>query len=178
MIRRGPLAPLSSVIVVVAGVFATFHFGGLRINASASLPIGLYRTTSDVTARLVEFCPAEPYASLSADRAYRGKGDCPDGAEPLMKPTVATEGDAVEVSQAGVEVNGRLLPNSDPLSCDAKDRPLQHWPFGRYRVRPGTAWVISSFNPRSFDSRYFGPISTASVRYHLQPLFTEEKPLH
>jgi type IV secretory pathway protease TraF len=31
-------------------------------------------------------------------------------------------------------------------------------PLGTYAVSPGTAWVISSYNRFSFDSRYFGPV--------------------
>lgn len=172
MIHRG-LSALLSAVVAVGGVAAAFQLGGIRVNASASLPIGLYRTTSDTTARLVEFCPSGPDATLSANRGYRGKGNCSDGAEPLMKPIVAVQGDVVEVSPQGVAVNGRLLPNSAPRPFDTKSRAVQHWPFGTYRVSPGTAWVISSFNVRSFDSRYFGPIPTGAIRHHLQPLITE-----
>ena len=172
MIHRGLLGLLSATTAFGA-IAATFHFCGIRVNASASLPIGLYRTTSDATSKLVEFCPSEPYASLSAKRAYRGKGDCPDGAEPLMKPIVAVAGDLIEVSPQGVAVNGRLCRNSAPLTVDTHNRPLHHWPFGTYRVSPGTAWVISSFNALSFDSRYFGPISVSSVLFHMRPLITE-----
>lgn len=164
MIPRG-LSALLSAVLAIGAVIAAFDLGGVRVNASASLPIGLYRITSDATARLVEFCPSEPYANLSANRAYRGKGNCPDGAEPLMKPIIAVPGDVVEVSPQGVAVNGRLLPNSAPRAFDTKNRILQHWPFGMYRVWPGTAWVISSFNARSLDSRYFGPIPTSAIRH-------------
>lgn len=172
MTLRG-LSALLSATIAVSGVCAAFHFGGLRVNASPSLPIGVYRITSDKSAKLVEFCPAEPFASLSASRGYRGKGTCPDGAEPLMKPIVAVAGDIVEVSADGVTVNGELLENSAPRPLDTKNRKLQHWLFGNYRVAPGTVWVISSFNARSFDSRYFGPVPIASVRSQLRPLITE-----
>ncbi len=169
---RGRSALLSAGVLIV-GLFTTFQLVGLRVNASTSLPIGLYRTTIVKSAKLVEFCPAEPFASLSANRGYRGKGSCPDGAEPLMKPTVAMAGDIVEVSLRGVAVNGGLLLNSAALPLDTNNRPLQHWPFGRYRVTPSAVWVISSFNARSFDSRYFGPVPIASIRCHLRPLLTE-----
>jgi conjugative transfer signal peptidase TraF len=172
MILRGLLALLSSALAVTA-IAGTLHFSGIRVNASASLPIGLYRVTADQSAKLIEFCPAEPFGSSSANRAYRGKGNCPDGAEPLMKPIVAMPGDTVHFSAVGVAVNGALLPNSAPLPFDTKHRLLQHWPFGKYRVASETVWVISSYNPRSFDSRYFGPIPTTAVRSHLRPLFTE-----
>src|SRR5579885_3450339 len=110
MTPRGLSVPLSAALAV-SGLVASFHFGGIRVNASASLPIGLYRVTSDESVKLIEFCPIEPFGSLSANRAYRGKGNCPDGAEPLMKPTVAAAGDTVEFSSHGVAVNGRLLSN-------------------------------------------------------------------
>jgi conjugative transfer signal peptidase TraF len=176
MILRGRLVRLSGIVpaaVVIAGIGVAFRLGGIRINASSSLPIGLYRTTFDKSARLIEFCSMEPFASISASRGYRGKGNCQDRAEPLMKPTVAVAGDIVEVSSRGVAVNDRLLPNSAALPLDTKNRPLQPWPFGTYRVAPSTVWVISSFNARSFDSWYFGPIPVSSVRCHLQPFLTE-----
>ncbi len=165
--------PPLSAAVALAGIYAAFDFGGIRVNASASLPIGLYRTTNQRSADLVEFCPEELYATLSAERAYRETGDCPDGAEPLMKPIVALDGDIVTVSPTGVGVNGRLLRNSAPRRLDTDNRSLEHWPFGTYRVCPGTAWVISSFNARSFDSRYFGPIPFTRIRSYLRPLLTE-----
>ncbi|HEX4167508.1 MAG TPA: conjugative transfer signal peptidase TraF [Bryobacteraceae bacterium] len=176
MILRGRLARLSGIVpaaVVIAGIGVTFQLGGIRVNASSSLPIGLYRTTSDKSARLIGFCPMEPFASMSASRGYRKKGNCQDGAEPLMKPVVAAEGDTVEISSEGVSVNGTPLPNSTARPFDTKNRPLTHWPFGKYRVGTGTVWVISSFNIHSFDSRYFGPVPIASIRCYLRPLLTE-----
>ena len=90
-----------------------------------------------------------------------------------MKPIVAVAGDTVEVTLHGVAINGGLLPNSAALPLDTENRPLQHWPYNTYRVAPSTVWVISSFNARSFDSRYFGPVPIASIRSHLRPLLTE-----
>ncbi len=176
MTLRGPLVRLSAVVpaaLVIAVICVIFQVAGVRVNASSSLPIGLYRTTSDTAAKLIEFCPAEPFASISATRGYRRRGNCPDGAEPLMKPVVAVAGNTVKVSADGVTVNGRLLRNSAARPFDTNGRPLQHWAFGEYRVAPDTVWVISSFNARSFDSRYFGPIQVASVHCHLKPLLTE-----
>lgn len=145
---------------------------GLRFNASPSLPVGLYIVSADPDASLVEFCPAEPYASLAASRGYRSGGTCPDGASPFMKQIVAKPGDKVDFSPDGIAVNGRLIANTQPRDRDSAGRPLEVWPFGSYRVAPGTSWVASSYHPRSFDSRYFGPIPTASIRNHVRPLLT------
>lgn len=171
--RSVRLKPAIPAIVILTLTGITFQFVGIRINASPSLPIGLYVTTSDQTAKLVEFCPAEPFASLSISREYREQGRCPDGAEPLMKPIVAVVGDTVEFSKQGVAVNGKLLPNSAVCSFDTKTRLLTHWPYGKYHVSAGTLWVVSSYNARSFDSRYFGPILSSSIQSHLRPLLTE-----
>ncbi len=147
----------------------------MRINISPSLPVGLYVTTSDTSSRLVEFCPPEPYARFAIVRGYREAGNCPDGAAPLLKPVIAEPGDVVEVSQRGLIVNGRVIPNTAAVPTDTKGRPLNSWPLGRYQVGAGTLWVASSYHPRSFDSRYFGPIAQTTIRDHLRPLMTGGK---
>jgi conjugative transfer signal peptidase TraF len=149
------------------------EWAGLRFNDSPSMPTGLYvRTSSESNASLVVFCPAEPFARLSVERGYRTRGNCPDGAEPLAKPIVARPSDVVELSATGMAVNGWLLPNTAPLVTDAAGRPLPQRPFGRYVVAPGSLWVASSYSPRSFDSRYFGPVKASQVREHVRPLLT------
>jgi conjugative transfer signal peptidase TraF len=147
-------------------------FIGLRVNASPSLPVGIYIVTSDEAATLVQFCLSEPYASLAASRGYRERGSCTDGGAPLMKPVAGRPDDTVEFSEAGIAVNGKVLPNSKPLRVDTNRRPLQHWPFGTYRVQRGTVWLVSSYNRRSFDSRYFGPVRIDATRDRLRPLLT------
>ena len=164
------------VVGVTAVVFTAPFFiagaVGVRINASTSLPLGLYKETPDFRAPLIEFCPQEPYGSFAAGRGYRSFGNCPDGAAPLMKPVVAKAGDIVDLSSWGITVNGVLLPNTAPKNKDSKGRPMQPWPFGQYRVPPGFVWVASSYNPWSLDSRYFGPLPVGIIRSRLKPLLT------
>jgi conjugative transfer signal peptidase TraF len=167
-LRRAALVAVG----VSVGTFQLSGFLGLRFNTSPSLPMGLYITTADAGASLVEFCPAEPFATLAIERGYRDAGTCDDGAAPLLKPIVATSGDTVQLSARGISVNGVLLSNTAPLSRDGKGRPLEPWPFGNFLVAPETVWVASSYHPRSFDSRYFGPLSTASIRHRLKALLT------
>ena len=162
-------------ICSMVGTFELWGSLGLRINTSPSLPVGLYMTSSDPAASLVEFCPLEPYGQLAIIRAYRDAGSCRDGAAPLLKPVIAKSGDVVDVSLRGIAVNGNFLPNTAPVSLDTKGRPLTAWPSGRYLVQAGTIWVASSFHPRSFDSRYFGPVPITAVRDHVRPLITGGK---
>lgn len=162
-------------LVILFGLFQISGSLGLRINTSPSLPVGLYVTTADKNSRLVEFCPPEPYARLAITRGYRDAGNCSDGAAPLLKPVIAKAGDVVEVSRHGLRVNGRDVLNSAAVQTDTKGRPLNAWPFGRYTVSAEMVWVASSYHPRSFDSRYFGPIKTSVIRDHVRPLVTGGK---
>jgi conjugative transfer signal peptidase TraF len=169
--RSGLRSVAIAVALLTASPFVA-GFTGVRVNTSSSLPLGLYVRTNQSTAGLIEFCPSEPYASLSRHRGYRVRGfTCPDRAVPLLKPVVARAGDVVKVSPAGIPVNGRLLPNSAPLPRDAAHRPLQAWPSGTYRVRPGTVWVASTYSRGSYDSRYIGPVEERSIRGRLRPLW-------
>jgi len=167
-IRRGALVGTGTAVAL----FQLGGFLGLRINTSPSLPPCLYIITKDASASLIEFCPVEPFAALAIARGYRDPGVCRDGAAPLLKPVIARPGDIVEVSRHGISVNGILLPNTAQLATDAKGRPLEGWPSGRYAVAPETVWVASSYHPRSFDSRYFGPLSTSAIRHRLKAFLT------
>jgi conjugative transfer signal peptidase TraF len=89
-----------------------------------------------------------------------------------MKPVIASAGDVVEVSERGIAVNGSMLPNTAPKTNDSQGRPMRPWPFGQYRVASGFVWVASSYNPWSFDSRYFGPIPGSLIRERLKPFLT------
>jgi conjugative transfer signal peptidase TraF len=121
---------------------------GIRVNASPPLPIGLYQAVSGTHAALVEFCPAEPFASLANARGYRQVGTCPDGGSAPMKPVVAPSGDSVRVSGRGLSLNGKTILNSTPLLTDTAGRPLTPWPVGTYRVQAGTVWVVSRYHNR------------------------------
>ena len=164
-------------------LFFSFWLACFRLlgrSACASICPPLFRSVctsrrTKTAAQLVEFCPAEPYAHLAIARGYRDAGVCADGAAPLLKPVIAQPGDVVEVLPAGLSVNGRRLPNTAPIEADTKGRTLAAWPAGKYEVRPGTIWVASSYNRRSFDSRYFGPIALAAVRDRVKPLITGGK---
>ena len=163
---------LVAAFVGLASLVAAAVYTGLRINTSYSLPLGVYLRTTDPNARLIEFCPVEPFASESSERGYRTHGiACPDGAVPLLKPVVAVAGDRVVLSPAGMSVNGRLLPKTAPLIRDWAGRYLHPWPFGTYVVEQGTVWVASTYNRGSYDSRYMGPIKISIIRARLRPLW-------
>ena len=171
--RRIVAAVLFSLLVLAVGLLIAGRVFHLRWNRTASLPVGLYRITSQPTP-LVEFCVEGPAAQMSIDRGYREASyiSCPDRYEPLLKPIAARPGDVVEVSAAGIAVNGHALPNTKQFAVDRMHRSMHPWPPGRYVVEPGTLWVISSYNVYSFDSRYFGPIAEKDILGYAAPVWT------
>jgi conjugative transfer signal peptidase TraF len=170
--RVRPLLFAGAGLLVAMGVgYYCAWLAGYRPNLSASLPWGLYRAV-DAPTGLVEFCPPQPWGYIALKRQYRESGVCADYGSPLLKPIAASEGDRVEVSPAGIAVNGRLLPNTAPRPVDSMGRPLDHYAFGTYVIRPGEIWVASSWNYKSFDSRYFGPIHVGAIRQYLRPVWT------
>jgi conjugative transfer signal peptidase TraF len=115
------------------------------------------------------FCPPQPWEYIAVKRQYQESGVCPDYGSPLLKPIAAREGDRVELSAAGIAVNGHAIANTAPRLRDSMNRPLDHYPFGTYVVQPGDVWVASSWNYKSFDSRYFGPVRLSAIRHYLRP---------
>lgn len=147
---------------------------GVRLNVTPSVPLGLYQISVDPAAPFVEFCPPSDFGPLSIERGYRRRSKgCPDYGEPLLKPIIARADDIVEVSSNGISVNGVLIPNTAAKGSDGAGRNLTSWPDGLYRVAFGTVWVVSPYNARSFDSRYFGPIQMTEIKHHLRPLWTQ-----
>ena len=153
---------------------------GVVFNYTHSAPFGLYREQFESEkaihdpAPYVFFCPDRRWPRMLGQPNYRDPmRTCPDGFSPLIKPVVAWPGDLVSVSANGVRVNGRPLPNSAPIERDSKGQRLHRFSDGEYRVGSNQLWVVSSFSPRSFDSRYFGPIPLKSVHSWLRPLLVE-----
>jgi conjugative transfer signal peptidase TraF len=168
--RRPVLLATAITFISTIGIAG---IAGVRWNPTASVRTGLYVITNDANAPLVAFCPTGEAATEAIARGYRPRGlQCPDKYAALLKPVAARAGDTVEVSQNGISVNGRLLPNTASFKTDVKKRPMHVWPNGTYIVQPGTVWVLSTYNKYSYDSRYYGPIQLSTVITHAKPLWT------
>jgi conjugative transfer signal peptidase TraF len=146
---------------------------GYRINVTQSLPIGIWQKTPESKgAAYVEFClPKGQFATLVREREYTPHGTCPEGLAPLLKPVVAQAGDVVAITEKGLAVNGKQLLTEAIREHDSKGRSLPAMKPGNYRVPEKTLWVISTYHPRSLDSRYYGAISEASVISGMRPIF-------
>jgi conjugative transfer signal peptidase TraF len=134
-------------------------------NASASLPIGLYRTASGVPRRgdLVLVRPPESAAILADRRGYLPAG------VPLVKRIAAVGGDRVCAVDGVVFINGQIVAHQ--LSADRAGRPLPRW--SGCKVLGGDEIFVLADAADSFDSRYFGPVPTTTIIGRLVALWTE-----
>ena len=142
----------------------------LVYNPSDSVPIGWYRIGSSdalhVGAIVLTTLPPD-VAALAAQRRYL------PARVPLLKRVGAVAPQHVCVFDALVWIDG--VPVAAVLAADRLGRPLPSWPHCR-RLEAGELFLLSSTNPVSFDSRYFGPVRAAAVIGVAHPLWLEKRP--
>jgi conjugative transfer signal peptidase TraF len=142
------------------------HYLDLGVNVTDSMPVGIYHLVpadrAPVKGDIVKLCPPIAVASIANQRDYLPHGPCPGNTVPLLKIVAATAGDVVDVSRDRVVVDGYALPGSAQQVRDAAGRALHDYPAGRHRLPGGVIWLWTP-NPRSWDSRYYGPVPVANV---------------
>lgn len=109
--------------------------------------------------------PAEA-AALAARRGYLPMGI------PLLKPIAAVAPQKVCIVGRGVRIDGARV--ATVLPADHLGRPLPSWQQCR-RLRPGELFLLSTTNPASFDSRYFGPVRASAVLGIAHPVWLETR---
>jgi conjugative transfer signal peptidase TraF len=138
----------------------------LVYNASASAPLGWYlirpATTPTVGDYVLATLPTTA-AVLAAERGYLPAG------VPILKQVGAVTGQHVCVTGDAVLVDGAQFGRL--RRSDSRGRPLTGWLQCR-RLANGELMLLSTTNPASFDSRYFGPIVASAVRGKAMPLWT------
>jgi len=77
----------------------------------------------------------------------------------------------VKLDERGLWVNHVLLEDSAPRQFDSLGRRLEPFFIEDHTVEANTFWVISTYNPNSFDSRYFGPIHRNQIHGKARILF-------
>lgn len=172
---RGALAALAGIAFGAAVLIAVGKASGIRISTTDSAaPAGVYRIAGHEVRRgeLVAACLPLRAVKLGLARGYLRAGDCPGHTEPVDKVIGALPGDLVDIEPGWVSVNGVRFPDSATASRDSAGRPLAHVAWGERHVAPGEVWLFGFNDPRSWDSRYFGPVPLANLRGELRPVVT------
>ena len=138
-------------------------------NASASVPVGLYRVQP--TARLkvsdlVVVRPPEELARFLASNGYLPRG------VPLLKRIAALSGQ--RVCRTGLEITVDDVPFGEALEHDRRGRPLPIWQ-GCQVLGLDQVFLLNPDRPDSLDGRYFGPLPLASIVGRARPLWTDEE---
>ncbi len=126
--------------VAIAGVAALLlaaggYAAGARVNATKSIPVGLYWTSSAPVEKgaYVLFCPPQLGVFDDAkERGYIGAGFCEGGYGYMMKRVLAAKDDAVAVADDGVRVRTASC-------CPSARRSRPTRPGGRCRATSPTA---------------------------------------
>jgi conjugative transfer signal peptidase TraF len=165
---------LIGVVAVTAFAVVALQRANLRVNFTGSVPIGIYlllplQPYGVKRGMLVAACAPIRAAEIGRQRGYLGAGRCAGDTELLLKYVRAIAGDGIDVTAAGVVVNGHLLLHSQPASHDRSGRRLVPWPRGTYRLAEGQVWLYAA-NDRSWDSRYWGPAANSDIVAKVVPL--------
>jgi len=106
-------------------------------------------------------------AALAAQRGYLPSHI------PLLKRVGAVAPQHVCIVDSQVRIDG--VPVAAVLPADRMGRSLPFWPQCR-SLADGELFLLSTTNPASFDSRYFGPIQASAVIGTAQPIYLEKQP--
>ncbi|MGH6834137.1 MAG: S26 family signal peptidase [Methylocella sp.] len=139
-------------------------------NASASVPIGLYRVLPEdhlAVMDLVVLMPPEPIAKFLADRNFLPRG------VPLLKQVLALPGQTVCRNCLAVMIDGIVMAMA--RERDRRGRPLPAW-HGCRTIAEGEVFLMNWESGDSLDGRYFGPLPAASIIGRAVPLWTFEEP--
>ncbi|MER8545670.1 S26 family signal peptidase [Mesorhizobium sp. M1169] len=138
-------------------------------NASASIPVGLYRVQpADKIgiANIAVIMPPEPLAAFMARRGYLPKK------VPLLKRVLALGGATVCRQGTMIIVNGKTYGHA--RERDSRGRSLPIWQ-GCRDVAEADVFLMNPGAADSFDSRYFGPLPLSSIVGRAVPVWTTER---
>lgn len=160
-------------LVFAVAISSFFIVSDFKINTSESFPVGIYKVTPTKTVNigdLIVICPSNTVGWKATYKDYLPQSlECKEThTVSLLKRVVALKGDVVEVLNQ-VSVNGKVLKNSDVLKLDGKNRPVKSCE-GKYLMGERDVWVMSDYNRKSYDSRYFCALSIQNIIGVAKPL--------
>ncbi|ANW00538.1 S26 family signal peptidase [Bradyrhizobium icense] len=166
------LKPLTAVYGFVTALVATIALEPIPLyiwNASASVPIGLYRlrqTESFHVTELLVVQPPEPLATFLDLNGYLPAG------VPMLKRVLALPGQTI--CRSGFTISVDDIAMGEARDRDARGRPLPKWQ-GCHVVGEGELFLMNWQSEDSLDGRYFGLLPASAVIGSALPVWTWEE---
>ncbi len=168
MSRRATIAVTLGAAALVLAPILSGHAPRYVWNASASAPLGLYRTAPAGRVEvgdLVAVTPPAAIADLLDERGYLPRG------VPLIKRVLALPG--TEVCRPGTTIVAYDHAYGEAREHDGLGRDLPAWQ-GCRTLRPGEVFLMNWDAPDSLDGRYFGPLPASTITARVIPVWTDE----
>lgn len=165
----GPLCTGAAFVLLFGAVAALAPHPRFVWNASASVPLGLYRIDVGAAPKVGELVLVhlpDDLTRLSAQRGYLPRG------VPLLKHVAAADGALICRSGIFVTIDGHFAARA--RAADRAGRALPRW-LGCRRLARGEYFLLGAA-PDSFDSRYFGPLQRRDLIGVAHPLLTRAAP--
>ncbi len=145
----------------------------LRLNLSTSMPRGIYYISADQPTRgsFITLClpAANVYHSVYPQSHF--SGSCPNHTQPLLKQLVGLSGDRIDLDPNQITLNGVALPHSSSFVMQNKRLPNSSIQKIVLVLNEQQIWVYGTKSIRSYDSRYFGPLSMGDIVAVVTPLW-------
>lgn len=151
------------ILMIMLIVFLCLYFN-LLINSTNSYPAGVYMIdkTNWQKGDLVLVCPPKnKQFKINYNNYLERSNMCSTGTIGLLKKVVAAKDDIVEVGNA-IKVNGIEIKNSSVRNFDHIGKKLYPC-YGKYIVTKNNVWILSDYNDKSFDSRYFCEVPASNI---------------
>lgn len=153
---------LPSLVLILSIIFlGMVIFGSKHVlrNITISEPLGWYWLSSPKPVQIGNIytikVPVE-FLSLVKHLGYKSN------AKALFKKVVAKEGDVIKVTDDGILINNKLMPNSLGIKT-FKGILLQPLPVGyQYQLKANEYFMMGNTS-HSFDSRYFGVVKESDI---------------
>ena len=87
-----------------------------------------------------------------------------------LKKVVGVSGDNISVTFSGVYINKEKIINSEPLKRILSDEIFINYEKN-FKLKKDEYFLMSDYNPMSYDSRYFGVIKKSDINTVVVPFY-------
>ena len=163
MKRRYLAITILSVLALCIGIVGKWPVK-LIYNPTESAPKGFYLIVNSAIQKgdyVLADIP-EMARKLAARRQYLPRK------VPILKPVLAMSGEHICVKNHQLFINGKHMARL--LEKDSRGRILESW-RGCRSLAEGEFFLLSTYSPVSYDSRYFGPVTRKMITGKAVPVW-------